>query len=86
MCALYYYFRGSVDGFVFDIDGKSTQLISTRNGHFHYVYMGVMMSGMIPEGGRGKGKGAGLAFIVTKEENALMLELRFRREREWSHG
>ena len=49
--------EGSVDVFIFDIGGNSTQLISTRNGHFHYVYMGVMMSGMIPERGMGKGKG-----------------------------
>lgn len=32
--------EGTADGFIFDIDGKSTQLISIRNGHFHYVYMG----------------------------------------------
>lgn len=24
MCALYYYFRGSVNGFIFDVDGKPT--------------------------------------------------------------
>lgn len=51
---------GSVDGFIFDTGGKkSTQLISIRNGHFRYVYMGgVMMSGMIPENG-GKGEREG---------------------------
>lgn len=30
----------SVDGFIFDIGGKSTQLITRLNGPFHCVYMG----------------------------------------------
>lgn len=80
--------EGSADGFIFDTGGKSTQLISIRNGHFRYVYMGgVMMSGMIPENG-GKWereKGAELA-SVTKNQGVLMKELGFRRERESSHG
>lgn len=41
----------TADGFIFDIDGKSTQLISIRNGHFiMFIWeVGVLMSGMIPE-------------------------------------
>lgn len=41
-----------VHGSIFDTGGKSTQLISIQHEPFHYVYMGVMMSGMIPENGR----------------------------------
>lgn len=73
--------EGSVDVFIFDIDGKSTLLISIQNGHFRYVYMGVMMSGMIPER-EGKGQNGHCA---TKE-SSLMQELRYGRKREWSHG
>lgn len=77
--------EGTVHGFIFDIDGKSTQLIPIRSGHFHYVYMGGGSSYERHDTRVGRGEGAELAF-VTKRQNTPMLEWGNGIEREWSHG
>jgi hypothetical protein len=67
----------SVDGFIFDTGGKSTQLIIRLNGPFHCVYTGGSYDERY-DTREGREKGAESSFVATKQNK--MVELKFGRK------